>query len=50
MGYTSTDLGEYAEALFNACSFDEAFNIFENQVLKLGFDGVLSVGVNILFA
>lgn len=41
MAFNITDLGEYVTQLYNAHSFDEAFNIFHNQVLKLGFEGVL---------
>ena len=41
MAYTSADLGEYVESLYNAQDFDAAFNAFEKQALKLGFDGVL---------
>ncbi len=41
MGYSNLDLAEYAESLFSAENFEEAFNAFEAQVVKLGFDGVL---------
>ncbi len=41
MGYSSIDLAEYAESLFSAESFEDAFVSFEGQVLKLGFEGVL---------
>lgn len=41
MGYTNLDLAEYAEILFSAQSFNEAFNALENQTQKLGFEGVL---------
>ncbi len=41
MGYSNLDLAEYAESLFSAENFEEAFNTFETQVIKLGFDGVL---------
>lgn len=41
MGYTITDLGEYAASLYSANNFNEAFIAFEQQVLKLGFEGVL---------
>jgi hypothetical protein len=41
MEYKQTDLGEYAESLFSAGCFAEAFEHFEKQVTKLGFDGVL---------
>jgi len=41
MGYSNLDLAEYAESLFFAENFEEAFNALEAQVKKLGFDGVL---------
>lgn len=41
MGYSNTDLGEYAESLYKAKNFEEAFNSLEEHVLKLGFEGVL---------
>ena len=41
MGYSNTDLGEFAQSLYRAENFDEAFSVFEEHVLKLGFEGVL---------
>ena len=41
MRCSNVDLAEYAERLFTAENFEEAFSAFENQVIKLGFDGVL---------
>lgn len=41
MSQPSSDLGEFAERLFRAQSFEEAFLAFEQQVYRLGFEGVL---------
>lgn len=41
MEHGNLDLAEYAESLFSASSFEEAFSALEDQVIKLGFDGVL---------
>jgi hypothetical protein len=41
MKYSNIDLAEYAESLFSAQGFDEAFKVFEQEVLKFGFEGVL---------
>jgi len=41
MEYSNLDLAEFAESLFSAESFEDAFSAFETQVIKLGFDGVL---------
>lgn len=41
MAYTTTDLGEYAQELYSAENFEQAFAVFEQQILKLGYDGVL---------
>ncbi|GAA6168280.1 autoinducer binding domain-containing protein [Sessilibacter corallicola] len=39
--YTAVDLGQYCEELYRARSFEQAFSVFEKQVIKLGYDGVL---------
>lgn len=39
--YSSEDLGEFAEAIYKAANFDEAFQAFERLVFKLGFEGAL---------
>jgi len=41
MAYTSADLGEYVESLYNANNFEKAFSVFEKQAVKLGFEEVL---------
>ena len=41
MGMSNNNLVDYAESLYAAESFDEAFNVLEDQVVKLGYEGVL---------
>jgi len=41
MAYTKIDLADYIESLYQTENFDQAFSIFEAQVIKLGFDAVL---------
>ncbi len=41
MAYTTADLGEYVESLYQAENFEQAFAIFEKHVFKLGFEGAL---------
>ena len=41
MEYSNTDLGDYAQSLYRVDNFEEAFGLFEKEVLKLGFAGVL---------
>ncbi|MBU0499554.1 MAG: autoinducer binding domain-containing protein [Gammaproteobacteria bacterium] len=41
MSQPNSDVGEFAERLFRAQNFDEAFHAFEQQVYRLGFEGVL---------
>ena len=38
MTYTTTDLGVYAELLYQAETFEQAFTALEMQAVKLGFD------------
>jgi len=41
MNHSSSDFQLFASNLYDANNFEQAFNVFESQVLKLGFDGVL---------
>ena len=41
MEYSKTDLSRYVESLYDVDNFEDAFNIFEDEVLKLGYHGVL---------
>jgi len=39
--YSHNDFHDYAQTLLCSTSLDQAFKVFERQVLKLDFDGVL---------
>jgi DNA-binding CsgD family transcriptional regulator len=39
--YSAVDLGQYCEELYRARDFEHAFTILDEQVVKLGFQGVL---------
>jgi len=41
MDRSSSDFQLFVSNLYEANDFEQAFNVFESQVLKLGFDGVL---------